>query len=201
MSWVAVAVVGGAVVGGYMTSQASQGAANTQAAAADRATATQYDIYQQQRKDYEPWKDAGVKALNTLQDPSFGKNLEMEPGYAFRMSEGMKAINNAAAARGMGNSGATMKALTRFGQDYGSNEYGKAYDRAFGRATTLAGFGNQANTNTANAGANYAQQAGQNLMGAANAQSASQIATANAYGNAINTGTNAWLMSNLMKKG
>jgi hypothetical protein len=56
-------------------------------------------------------------------------NFQADPGYQFRMQEGQKAIEGSAAARGTQLSGATMKALAKYGQNLASDEYGKAYDR------------------------------------------------------------------------
>jgi hypothetical protein len=56
--------------------------------------------------------------------------VSADPGFAFRLQEGLKAIQRSAAAKGTALSGGTMKALERYGQDYSSNEYGNAYNRA-----------------------------------------------------------------------
>lgn len=45
-------------------------------------------------------------------------------GYNFRLGEGNNGINSAYAAAGTLRSGAAMKALARFNQDYASNEFG-----------------------------------------------------------------------------
>lgn len=55
--------------------------------------------------------------------------FETDPGYQFRMEEGQTGVNNKMAASGNLLSGAAMKALTRFNQDYASNELGNAYGR------------------------------------------------------------------------
>jgi hypothetical protein len=60
----------------------------------------------------------------------FNYNFEADPGYQFRMSEGQNGVNNKMAASGSLLSGAALKALTRFNQDYASNEYGNSYNRA-----------------------------------------------------------------------
>jgi len=52
-----------------------------------------------------------------------------DPGYAFRFKEGERAVNNSMAARGLGISGAGLKAATKYGQDMGSQEYQNAYNR------------------------------------------------------------------------
>ena len=59
------------------------------------------------------------------------ENFQADPGYAFRLSEGLKALERSAAARGGLLSGGTGKALTRFGQEMGSQEFQNAYGRAF----------------------------------------------------------------------
>jgi hypothetical protein len=45
------------------------------------------------------------------------------------MSEGVKALERSAAARGLLQSGGTLKGITRFGQDIASEEYGNAFQR------------------------------------------------------------------------
>lgn len=55
--------------------------------------------------------------------------FEADPGYAFRQAEGMKGINNSAAARGGVLSGAALKAASKYNQDFASNEYSNAYNR------------------------------------------------------------------------
>lgn len=52
-----------------------------------------------------------------------------DPSYQFRLKQGMDAIQSAAAARGMLNSGRTLKELLRYGQDYASQEYMNEYTR------------------------------------------------------------------------
>lgn len=103
-------------------------------------------------------------------------------GYAFRMSEGQKAIERSAAARGGLNSGATMKALTRFGQDTASSEFNNAYnrfnadrDRRYNRLSSLAGLGQTAQAQVNQAGMNYGNNVSSNLVGMGNAAAAAKI--------------------------
>ena len=83
----------------------------------------------------QPWLEAGQIALNKLVPEAtnyqnFGmEQFKQDPGYAFRMSEGMKALENSAAARGGLLSGATMKGIQRYGQDMASQEYMNAFNR------------------------------------------------------------------------
>lgn len=220
MAFVAVAMGGSALLGlggALIGANAAGDAAETQAAAAREAAQLQYQMYQQQRQDQTPWREAGVRALGSLEDPSFQKDFTMadyqeDPGYQFRMAEGQKALERSAAAKGSLMSGGFMKGLTRYGQGVASQEYGNAYnrfnadrDRRFGRLSSLAGIGQTANSQVGQAGMNYANNAGNISMNNANAQGASGIAQANAWGGALSgIGQNAMnysLYSGLMNNG
>lgn len=201
MSFVAVAVGAGSAVAGIggsiIQSNAASSAADQQAQASREANALQERMFNQQREDQKPWREAGAAALGGLGNADFQRDFtandfQQDPGYAFRMAEGQKALERSAAARGGLNSGGTLKALSRYGQDFASNEYSNAYnrfnadrDRRFGRLSSIAGVGQTANAQVGAAGQNYANQVGNNLMGAANAQGAAGIASANAWGNTL----------------
>ena len=151
----AVATVGGALIG----ASASKSAANKQANAATQAAQLQADMaqrqldfqreaYQKQLEIQEPWRAAGVNALNRIEAREFNVpgefqaktalpgaftgqvNMQADPGYQFRLSEGLKALDRQAAARGGLISGSALKGAQRFGQDYASQEYQNAYNRA-----------------------------------------------------------------------
>lgn len=67
---------------------------------------------------------------NTLFESFNAKQMEEDPGYAFRLAEGQKAIERStAASRGL-QSGAALKAAARYGQEMGSQEYQNAFNRA-----------------------------------------------------------------------
>ena len=200
MSFVAVAIGGSAVAGlggAYLQSRAAGSAADKQEQAARDANQLQYQMYQQQRADQEPWRAAGIKALSGLGDADFSRDFTMadfqkDPGYDFRMQEGQKALERSAAARGGLQTGGALKALSRYGQDYASNEFQNAYnrfnadrDRRFNRLSSLAGVGQTASTNMGNAAGNYGNAAAGNITGAANAAGAAGIASANAWGGAL----------------
>lgn len=202
MSAIAVAVVGGVatVAGAYMQSQATKDAADAQVKAADKSLNAQRDMYSQTREDNEPWRQAGIKALGDIQNGNILTNFQGDPGYAFRMQEGQKAINAAASARGMSNSGGALKSLARYGQDYASNEYNNAYNRQYNRLSALAGIGQNAAGQNQAAGQNYVNQATNSYGNIGNAQAASSIGQANAYNNAIGSGTNSWMQFQMMNR-
>ena len=126
-------------------------------------------------------------------------DFQQDPGYAFRLSEGQKALDRQAAARGGLISGGALKAATRYGQDMGSQEYQNAYNRAltgyntgvasenqlYNRQAGLAGIGQTAANFIGNAGQNYATNAGNMITGGAAANAAGQVGVANAFNSGV----------------
>jgi len=99
------------------------------------------------------------------------QDFQVDPGYAFRVSEGMKALDRQAAARGGLISGGALKAAQRYGQDMGSQEYQNAFNRyQVNRANQLnplqsiTGAGQTATNQLAGAAGNYGANAGNAAM-------------------------------------
>ena len=209
--------VAGAVIGG----KAAKKAANTQAASADRATELQREMYEKNIELNAPFREAGLTAQNKLLDylglsagagGKYAKDFSMadfqqDPGYAFRLAEGMKALDRTAAARGGMLSGAALRGATRYGQEMGSQEYTNAFNRyQTNRANqlnplqSLMGAGQTAAGQVANAGQNYANQAGQNYMNAGNARASGYVGSANAWSNAIGNAYNQYNQNQMMNR-
>lgn len=194
--WVAGAVVVSSAIG----ANASSKAAKTQAAAADRAAELQNEQYYQTREDQMPWLKAGEQALNKLvplatEYTPFGMSqFQADPGYGFRMSEGMKALERSAAARGGLLSGATLKGIQRFGQDLGSQEYQNAFNRyQTERAArlqplqSLAGVGQTTAQQLGQAGQTMASNVGEALTSGAAARASGYVGGANALTQGLGT--------------
>jgi hypothetical protein len=144
--------------------RAAESAADTQLQASREANALQQRMYEEGVARQQPYYQAGVNALAQLegrtnampaafqyegqqpaafqyegQQPAAfqfrAEDLQTDPGYGFRLSEGLKALERSAAARGGLLSGGTGKALTRYGQEAASQEFGNAFARA------LTGYG------------------------------------------------------------
>lgn len=188
---------------------ATEAAANISAQSNREALALQQRMYEENVARQEPWRKAGVEALNKLipmsEYQTFGmQQFQADPGYAFRMSEGMKGLERSAAARGGLLSGATLKGIQRYGQDLGSQEYQNAFNRyqtersaRLNPLQTLAGVGQTANSALGTAGQNYATQANQLAMTNAANQGNLALAGGNIrasqygnYGSALNTALN-----------
>lgn len=187
--------IGGAVEDrtGFDMGSNSQGdrALRAQRQATESAMGFQREMYNQNRADQAPWREAGARALGGMEGEEFKRDFTMadfqaDPGYQFRMQEGMKALQGSAAARGSLNSGATLKALTKYGQDFATNEYTNAYnrfnadrDRRFNRLASLAGSGQTATNQMQAANTGFGNSMGELAMGLGNARAASHVNQAN----------------------
>ena len=190
-------VAGAMVVGSVVSSRASGKAASTQAASADRAADLQREQFERQVELQAPFREAGVRALPELEAASrytpFGmEQFQADPGYAFRMSEGMKGLERSAAARGGLLSGATLKGIQRFGQDLGSQEYMNAFNRyqternaRLNPLQSLAGVGQTSTNVLGAAGQSMASNVGEALGAAGQARASGYVGQANALTGAL----------------
>jgi len=202
MPWASFLIPAAAsLIGGVMQSDATSEAASTSAEAANRAAELQRQSAQEalalQRRMYEegvqrqqPYYQAGVNALAQLtgrtgtMPAAFQyrpEQLTTDPGYGFRLQEGLKALERSAAARGGLLGGGTGRALTRYGQEMASQEFGNAYNRAlteynalrareaeeYNRLSGLAGVGGTTAQQIGAAGQQYGSAAGNLLTGTA----------------------------------
>ncbi len=168
---------GANLVGGIASADAAKEAAQTQAAAADKATELQREMYNKFLEMNTPYYEAGVNALGKI---TRGE-VQTEPGYGFRLGEGMKALERLQASRGNLLSGGAIKGGQRYAQDYASNEYGNAYNRL----ANLAGLGETATSRAGAAGQNFASAVGGYGMNAANALAAGRVGRTSSYTNAL----------------
>lgn len=147
------------LIGAGQQASAAERSAELQAEAARRAQQLGAQQYAQTREDLSPWRQAGQQALGRLSGALGGEltapitsqfqqpghdpysqyqqfaqpvtaDVTQDPGYQFRLQQGQEAIEGGAAARGGLFSGQTGRELMQFGQELGSQEYGRAYDRA-----------------------------------------------------------------------
>ena len=237
---ISAAIVGGSLIAGYMSSEATGNAADTQADAArsnaqlqkqsaDEQLAFQKQQYAENLARQEPWYQAGKTALSQLSAGTAaggefnGKytpsDLYADPSYAWRLSQGQKALENSAAARGIQFSGGTLAGVNEYAQNAASQEYQNAFNRyqtdvsnRYNRLAGVAGTGQQAVNQMGAAGSNYAGAAGGILSNmtsgvisannaAANASAAGQIAQANTFGNTLGQASQLYGMYNTYQQG
>lgn len=200
--------IGGAV--GSALGGAIEGKDNTASSAASSANAgAQADIdlrrrmYEEGVARQQPFYQAGVNALpqyvsgiapgGELVRGFTQADYQADPGYAFRIAEGQKALDRQAAARGGLISGGALKAAQRYGQEAGSQEFSNAYQR-FRDTQSLrrnalagvAGYGPTAAGAMTSSGQNYASGAGPQMyqqgVNTGNALIANQQARESSYG-------------------
>jgi hypothetical protein len=188
MSAVATAIIGSSLLG----ADASSNAADAQLQGSRESTAAQERMFNKQVELQEPWRKAGEDALNKLIPLTDYKKFGMseftqDPGYAFRLSEGQKALDRQAAARGGLISGSALKAAARYGQDMGSQEYTNAFNRyQTERAAqlqplqSLAGVGQTSANTLSNAASSLGAVQGANAINAGNARASAYVGGANA---------------------
>ena len=207
-------IVGGATLaGGAVQARGARSAARAQQQSADQATQLQREIFERQTQLAEPFRQAGITSQNEMLrmlglsgDPAsegygaLGRrftaaDMEMDPGYGFRLSEGLKALDRTAAARGGLMSGAALKAAGRYGQEMASDEFTNAFNRTrllqadrIGALGTLYGAGQTATQQLAQQAGQYGVNAGNTMMASGQARASGYLGQANAITNALGQG-------------
>lgn len=195
MSWMLpAAIIGSALLGSRSASQA----ASAQSDAAAQAAQLQREQFERQVELQKPFREAGVRALGKLEGASeytpFGmQQFQQDPGYAFRLKEGQRALDQQAAARGGLISGNALRAAQRYGQEMGSQEYQNAFNRyqlerqaKLGPLQTLAGVGQTSAQTLGAAGQQYATGAGEALGAGAQARASGYMGQANVLAGGLN---------------
>lgn len=209
---------------------ATKDAAGKQSDAVTQANALQERMYNEQVARLAPYAAGGLTAQNQLMSvlglgpntgqPGYGKyskdfsmaDFQADPGYAFRMSEGLKALDRTAAARGGLISGGALKAATRYGGDLASQEYSNAFNRyQTNRTNQLQPLGNLMAAGQSAAGGQNTASGSYGTSGSELAQAQGNIAaqrdvnTANAYTGALQSGISSYqnqtLMNQLLNRG
>jgi hypothetical protein len=210
MSAVATAIVASSVYGANAAGDAADAQAAASLEAARINAEVQREFFNKNVELNAPFREAGLQGKNQLltllglpggdtSSKDFGgsmrdfsaKDFQADPGYAFRLSEGQKALDRSAAARGGLISGSALKAASRYGQEMGSQEYTNAFNRyQTNRANklnpiqSLAGVGQSVSANLGNAamttGSNVGNALGQGIADAGAARASGYVGTANA---------------------
>ena len=221
MPWMALAIGGSALLG----ASASKSAAKTQAAATDRAGEVQKEMFDEQNRLQEPFRQGGMAAQNKLltyfglpggtEGADYGKytrdfgmaDFTADPGYNFRLAEGLKSLDRQAAARGGLISGGALKAAQRYGQDFASNEFTNAFNRfQTNRANqlqplqSLMGAGQTAANTMGNAAANYGTNAGNLITSGGAARASGYVGGANALTSGLGQYMNYTQNQNLLNR-
>jgi hypothetical protein len=182
-NWAGLAGQGVSALGGLYQAYQSQKAADALLASGDAANATQRYIFDTLNAQQQPYRQTGYTGLagmnKLLTDPS---SVTSDPGYEFQRQQGMRGIESSAAARGLGLSGAALKAANRFNTDYATTKFNDVYNRY----ASAAGLGQVANQQGIQTGQNYGNNVSNTQMGMGNAMAANYMNQGNIYGNMFN---------------
>ncbi len=190
--------VAAAAVGAAGSIYASSSASDAQQKAAERSAALQQRQYEQTRGDFEPYRAAGGNALSRLnalygfdgaeaQQKGFDEFRE-DPGYRYALDQGTQQVQSSAAARGMLQSGGTLKAI----QDRGMNLADQGFSNYISRLRAAAESGQNAAAQTGTFGANAAAGQANAFTAAGNAQANNAITSANSFNNFLSQAAGAY---------
>jgi hypothetical protein len=197
MAWIATAIIGSAVVGGVLSSNAQKNAAktaaNAQTQAADQGMAEQRRQFDAIQAMFRPYVEAGTGSLARQLDISGGNGpeaqqraiqaIEMGPEFAALTRQGEEAILQNASATGGLRGGNVQASLAKFRPEVLSSLINQQYQR-LGGLTQLgqASAGMQAANGQAfaNNATQLFQNRGEAIAGSALARGA---ADANMWGN------------------
>ncbi len=179
----AAAVLGGAsILGGVLSSKSAKKAANVQAESTKYAADLGQKQFEQTRADMAPWREAGGQAIGSLAAMlKPGYDHTTSPGYEFRRSEGLRGVEGSAAARGILQSGGTLKGILRYADGLAASDF----NDQFNRTASVAAGGQQVNTTLAQLGAANANNQGNLAMQGANARASGYVGQSNAINSTL----------------
>lgn len=217
MSWVAAAVVGGAVIGAV----GSNMAAGKQASADNNATNATNARFDQITANSQPFMNAGYGATDTLTQllgtsgmpgstvagtgglqngyltSTFNPTqdqLNNYPGYQFALQTGGQAVRNADTPGVGALSGAALKDLTNFNVGTANQYYNQYFNQdqtqknnIYNRLSNVAGLGQSAAAGVGNSGTQLGQTAAQTTAAAGAASASGILGATNAAVGGANT--------------
>jgi hypothetical protein len=206
----AAAIIGSAAIGAAASSRGASKAARAQQQAADQAAQVQRETFERQVELQEPFRQAGITSQNemlrllglggdaasagygSLGRPFSAADMQTDPGYAFRLAEGEKALERMQAARGQYLGGGAIRAGARYGQEMGSQEYMNAFNRAqallgnrLGVLGSLYGAGQAATQQVGQQAGQMGTNVGNLLMQGGQARASGYLGQSNALSQAL----------------
>lgn len=194
-----LAIVGAAGVGAAASASASSKASKAATNAANTNNALQREIYGQNKAALSPFMSAGGPATQAIQallglggdkaatETAFN-NWRGATGYQDQFAEGQRSVTGALGNRGLLDSGAALKALTKYGHAQSSQSLGQymgllanQQQVGLGAASALAGVGQ-----------NFANSVSINNNQAANAVGNAALSNANSINSILQSGLSAY---------
>jgi hypothetical protein len=167
------------------------------------AAAVTQETYSQPQ--YDPnlvYGNPGDESYGSFTDPFTVEDFYdyQDPGYAFELQQGTQALQNSAASKSGALSGAALKDLLGYSQDFARTGYNDAFNRyqtqqgnIFSRLSSIAQLGQNASAGVGSTGAGIVGNAGQNVSNAGGAAGAGIVGAGNAIGGGL---SDYWLWKN-----
>lgn len=173
----------GDIAGAFIGAKSAKKASKAQSKAAEAAIAEQRRQYDLSRADMAPWQVAGSAAIGSLSEMlKPGYDHTTSPGYQFRLDEGLRGVENSAAAKGLLQSGGTLKGIDKYAEGLAASDF----NDQFNRTASVAAGGQQVNNTLGQLGANSANSIGDLLTQQGNAKASGYMGAANSWINGIN---------------
>jgi hypothetical protein len=214
----------GSLAGGLIGANASKSAASTQSDAAKYSADLQNQQWQKTQQNLQPYMDLGSSYINPLKaalsNPMLTQTFtaptaaeaQSTPGYQFTLDQGLKSVQNSAAARGLGTSGAALKGAANYSTGLADSTYNDVFNRALqtfntnyssasnnvNRLQGVVGTGQNAASGAGALGAQAAANIGNTVTSGANASAAGTVGGANALTSALNGVGNSALTYGLL---
>jgi len=182
----------------YIASEGSQQAASTVAQSNQAAIQAQLEMFYANQAMLAPWTEAGAAALQQITQllAAGPGEFEESPSYQFRLSEGLRAIENSAASKGKLLSGQTEKGLVGYAENLASQDYQNWLNnwyKSLDPYYSLATMGGSVGSGVGAMGTQTAANVGSNIVAAGEAIGGGQLGSANAWIQGLSGGSNTLL--------
>lgn len=207
-------ILGASAIGAGASLYGADKAAKAQKNAANRANDTQLHMFDVLQNNLQPYKGLGQEGVNKIEDllPYFTTpvtmdqaTLEATPGYQFNLTQGLKAVQNSAARRGLGVSGAAEKGAANYATGLADSTYQNQFNNAitnqsniYNRLLGITGIGENAAAGVGTGALQTGQDIGKNIIGAGNAQAGAYLQGASAISNAAQSVPNALITNRIL---
>lgn len=234
MTWVAIGVAGAGLLSGVIGAGASEEASSQQVAMEREALAQQQQMFQTEQTNESPYIQAGSAAqgqLNyllgngtpgslgtsasssggaygSLNTPfNMGTFKSLSPQYGFNLQQGGQGTLNVDSSGQGAESGAALKDLMSFNQNYANNSFNSAFgnyqtqqNNIFNRLNSIATLGSNAGSNAATGASTFAQGIGNTTSSIGASQAAGTVGAANAITGGLSSGANAFYGQNALNQ-
>lgn len=216
-------VVAGIVGAGALGAAGSIVGGSEQAGAAKNATNAQEGMFNTQVQNLAPFRQGGAEAMGGLDylegvgpqsgGPAGGGGYgslntpftadymkQYSPAYQFQLQQGQQGVLNQDAASQGSLSGASLKDLLSFNQNYANTAFNNAFNQyqtqnqnVYNRLSGLANIGEGAAANTATGASQFGQSIGSSMTNQGTALGAATVGASNSLGS---LGGLPWLLAN-----